>query len=208
MEEQIFPYRGLDGTSPEELEEERRLGYVAITRARRRLILTHAAVRTLFGNTRYTLPSRFLKDIPLDVLEQSAGAWSQPPAASQAYAPGYGRSGANARHGWSGRPAADEFDQRVQSNPGQSDGWGATRARPSSSRPASPAPGQRSIDYDAFDDNGEQRSVRVARGSTVHHDRFGKGMVLEVVQGEQPRVLARFAGWGERRVLLTALRVE
>lgn len=205
MEEQIFPYRGLDGTSPEELEEERRLGYVAITRARRRLFMTHAAVRTIFGNTRYTLPSRFLKDIPLDVLEQSAGAWSQPPAS----APGYGRSAANARFGWNGRaPAADEFDQRVPTDHGERSAWGATSARVPSSRPASGTPGQRSIDYDAFDDNGEQRSVRVSRGSTVHHDRFGKGTVLEVVQGEQPRVLARFAGWGERRVLLTALRVE
>jgi DNA helicase II / ATP-dependent DNA helicase PcrA len=216
MEEEMFPYRGLDGSSPEELEEERRLGYVAITRARRRLILTHAAVRTIFGHTRYTLPSRFLKDIPADVLEQSGSAWSQPPSSGGAYA----RGGANARYGWGGRvaPVVDEFDQRAPENfpqsprgtmgarTGSPQNTGLARSSPAGSSSA----GGRVVDYDAFDDAPQEEAIarRVARGSTVHHDRFGKGTVLEVVQGEQPRVLARFAGWGERRVLLTALRVE
>jgi DNA helicase-2/ATP-dependent DNA helicase PcrA len=49
---------------PDQLEEERRLAYVGITRARERLYLTHAWCRTLWGSTQYNPPSRFLKEIP------------------------------------------------------------------------------------------------------------------------------------------------
>ena len=51
MEEETFPYRGLESESNDELEEERRLAYVAITRARRRLYISHVASRTIFGST-------------------------------------------------------------------------------------------------------------------------------------------------------------
>jgi DNA helicase-2/ATP-dependent DNA helicase PcrA len=56
------------------VEEERRLMYVAITRARRRLYLTHAQSRMLHGQTRYNIPSRFLSEIPRELLE-----WLSPP---------------------------------------------------------------------------------------------------------------------------------
>ena len=62
----MFPYRGMDTGEEEQLEEERRLAYVAITRARRRLVLTHTTYRQIFGNTRYGEPSRFLDDIPAE----------------------------------------------------------------------------------------------------------------------------------------------
>jgi DNA helicase-2/ATP-dependent DNA helicase PcrA len=69
MEEDVFPYRGVEADSPEELDEERRLAYVALTRARHRLFITHAGIRTLFGTTRYLAPSRFLADLPEEVVE-------------------------------------------------------------------------------------------------------------------------------------------
>jgi DNA helicase II / ATP-dependent DNA helicase PcrA len=69
MEEEIFPYRGVSGREPEELDEERRLAYVAITRARERLVITHASMRSLFGTTRWLEPSRFLGDIPEEVVQ-------------------------------------------------------------------------------------------------------------------------------------------
>jgi DNA helicase-2/ATP-dependent DNA helicase PcrA len=63
MEDGVFPHlRSL--TEPDELEEERRLCYVGITRARRRLYLSHAWCRTLWGQTQYNRPSRFLDEIP------------------------------------------------------------------------------------------------------------------------------------------------
>jgi DNA helicase II / ATP-dependent DNA helicase PcrA len=72
MEEGLFPHsRSLD--SPEELEEERRLAYVGMTRAKDRLYLFHAFRRHLFGSANLNLPSRFLKDIPTDLVDGSAG---------------------------------------------------------------------------------------------------------------------------------------
>ena len=68
MEEGVFP--GLRAFSDEaEIEEERRLCYVGITRAKERLFLTRAQSRTLFGSTKYNLPSRFLEEIPAELLD-------------------------------------------------------------------------------------------------------------------------------------------
>ena len=67
MEDGVFPhYRSM--TDSAELEEERRLAYVGITRARRRLYLTHAWSRSLFGGSNYNPPSRFLSEIPVDLV--------------------------------------------------------------------------------------------------------------------------------------------
>ena len=63
LEDGVFPHLRSIG-EPDELEEERRLCYVGITRARERLYLTHAWCRTLWGSTQYNPPSRFLKEIP------------------------------------------------------------------------------------------------------------------------------------------------
>ncbi len=68
LEEGLFPSGRCIGEE-EEMEEERRLCYVAITRAREQLYLTHAKVRMLFGNTKYTMPSRFFDEIPSELLE-------------------------------------------------------------------------------------------------------------------------------------------
>jgi DNA helicase II / ATP-dependent DNA helicase PcrA len=63
LEDGVFPHLRSLG-EPDELEEERRLCYVGITRARERLYLTNAWCRTLWGSTQYNPPSRFLKEIP------------------------------------------------------------------------------------------------------------------------------------------------
>jgi DNA helicase-2/ATP-dependent DNA helicase PcrA len=66
LEDGVFPHlRAL--AEPDELEEERRLCYVGITRARERLYLTRAWCRTLWGSTQYNPPSRFLKEIPSEL---------------------------------------------------------------------------------------------------------------------------------------------
>lgn len=67
LEEGIFPHsRAL--LEPRELEEERRLAYVGLTRARENLYLTHCRQRTIYGNTRSNRPSRFLTEIPRELL--------------------------------------------------------------------------------------------------------------------------------------------
>jgi len=63
LEEGLFPHEQ-SANEPDGLEEERRLAYVAITRARNRLYLSHAQTRMLHGQTRYNIPSRFLEEIP------------------------------------------------------------------------------------------------------------------------------------------------
>jgi DNA helicase-2/ATP-dependent DNA helicase PcrA len=79
MEEGVLPHsRSLN--SDEELEEERRLCYVGITRAREMLYLSHAYRRTLFGNTNYNPPSRFLRDIPEELYESKSVVSSFVPA--------------------------------------------------------------------------------------------------------------------------------
>ena len=64
MEERLFPLRGQRPGEEEELEEERRLAYVAVTRARKQLYIIHTNTRTIYGQMRYNQPARFLDQIP------------------------------------------------------------------------------------------------------------------------------------------------
>ncbi|HWA64535.1 MAG TPA: UvrD-helicase domain-containing protein [Candidatus Paceibacterota bacterium] len=68
MEEGLFPHSRTI-YNPHEMEEERRLCYVGITRAKERLVLTHAKYRNIFGSTEVNLPSRFLSEMPQDLLD-------------------------------------------------------------------------------------------------------------------------------------------
>jgi DNA helicase II / ATP-dependent DNA helicase PcrA len=68
LEDGVFPHVRSLG-DPTELEEERRLAYVGITRAQERLYLTHANHRTLWGGSSYNPPSRFLKEVPVELVE-------------------------------------------------------------------------------------------------------------------------------------------
>jgi DNA helicase-2/ATP-dependent DNA helicase PcrA len=84
MEEGIFPHsRALN--DPVELEEERRLAYVGITRARERLSLSHAWSRSLYGNTQYNPPSRFLNEIPDELIEREGNSDSGEDSRRYAY---------------------------------------------------------------------------------------------------------------------------
>ena len=73
LEDGVFPHLRSLG-EPDELEEERRLCYVGITRARERLYLSHVWSRSLFGSTQYNQPSRFLKEIPEQLTELVEGS--------------------------------------------------------------------------------------------------------------------------------------
>ena len=114
MEDGTFPHQRSLG-DPQELAEERRLAYVAITRARERLYLTRAAVRGSWGRPQEMPPSRFLDDIPLELLDirrpvtsqdlsRSGGTWG---------AGGWDRSAHSRAGGWSGGSGTDEGDLPV-----------------------------------------------------------------------------------------------
>ena len=79
MEEGIFPGMQSLFAGPQEIEEERRLAYVAITRAKRNLTITRASTRMLYGSTGRNLPSRFLREIPEKYCEFSE---AEPPYSS------------------------------------------------------------------------------------------------------------------------------
>jgi len=77
LEEGIFPH-GRSSNDDDELEEERRLCYVGMTRAQERLVLTSAARRRVFGEYQATAPSRFLDEVPAELVERLEPAWAVP----------------------------------------------------------------------------------------------------------------------------------
>lgn len=72
LEDGLFPHQKItkEGITPEEAEEERRLFYVALTRARKKVFLSYAQVRTVFGSRGVNLPSEFIFDIPEELTEE------------------------------------------------------------------------------------------------------------------------------------------
>ena len=71
MEQDLFPHRRDFMASKEDQEEERRLFYVALTRAREKLFITYAGIRTIFGSKQINTPSEFLDDLPDELLKKS-----------------------------------------------------------------------------------------------------------------------------------------
>lgn len=81
LEQGLFPHDGFDEKkSVEDQEEERRLFYVALTRARKRLFLSYAMMRTIYGEQSFNAPSEFLSDIPDEIIEHEDRADGRPAA--------------------------------------------------------------------------------------------------------------------------------
>lgn len=74
LEEGLFPHQRMNeaSVSPEEAEEERRLFYVALTRARKKVFLSYAETRTLFGRRQVNIPSQFISDVPETLLDEES----------------------------------------------------------------------------------------------------------------------------------------
>jgi DNA helicase-2/ATP-dependent DNA helicase PcrA len=177
MEDGVFPHLRALG-EPAELEEERRLCYVGITRARRRLYLTNAWSRTLFGSTQYNPPSRFLDEIPGELLKLAEGSRDGRRRMG-------GRSGTD--WGWSGtaRTPGMGRDRIVDQ---------ALASRDAPVRTAGPT-GADGIGLKAGDD------VRHARwGEGVILDVIGSG--------EKAEAVIRFPSVGEKRLLLSWAPLE
>jgi DNA helicase-2/ATP-dependent DNA helicase PcrA len=110
LEEGVFPHIRTLG-EPEQLEEERRLAYVGITRARERLYLTHAWCRMLHGTTQYNPPSRFLDEIPATLVRDAEGSRSSRAGRSSST---YGWSGTADRDREHGRRSSAHRDEIVE----------------------------------------------------------------------------------------------
>jgi DNA helicase-2/ATP-dependent DNA helicase PcrA len=117
MEEGLFPH-SRSAEDEEEVEEERRLCYVCLTRARERLVLTAASRRRVFGDYQSTRPSRFLEEIPEHLVDRLASV--APPRWEQSsyelrnpYARRYPRGASRVRDGESSSYAYEHEDQSV-----------------------------------------------------------------------------------------------
>jgi len=183
MEEELFPMARPGFADPSEIEEERRLAYVAFTRARRRLIISHARERRLFGRHRYSVPSRFLSELPPD--DVSFIGW-QPSASGLA------------------RPRRRGFGHDDPFGPDTDDDSFADEFARASAMP-SPPPG--SAHDDAWLDASDGCDVDDAPrpGMQVRHRKFGVGQVRGVEPGSPPKVRVRFPGRGEKVLLATFL---
>ena len=208
LEEGIFPhFRSL--AEPTELEEERRLCYVGITRARRRLYLSHAWVRSLWGTTSHNIPSRFLAEVP-DELVRDVGV-----VGGRAGRLG-SRDGGGRSQGWSSRSRAREGRDRdagewsLAPGRGRADrewaqgegagvddtGPGVVFGRGRGPEVAGPPRARESTGAE---------SLGLASGDVVVHGHWGEGVVLEVEgEGDKAQAKVRFESVGEKRLLLSA----
>jgi DNA helicase II / ATP-dependent DNA helicase PcrA len=173
LEDGVFPHlRSL--TDPDQLEEERRLAYVGITRAQRRLYLTHAWSRTLFGGTQYNPHSRFLDEIPSDLVRDVEGN-RRASRSGRVYGAGGG--------GWRLGRASDERARRIDA--------GRDRIVDRALEPRRPT---RS--------GAEGLGLKV--GDDVRHNTFGEGVIIDMSgSGDKTEVRVRFRDVGEKTLLLS-----
>ncbi len=175
MEDGVFPhFRSM--TDTHELEEERRLAYVGITRAQQRLYLTHAWSRTLFGQSSFNPPSRFLGEIPEQLVELRESETSRSMPA---------RSGSRARERQLRGARGGGYS--VVGLPGKT---GEVQVERGWTPPKVPGVSQREV-------------PAVKPGDTVVHERFGEGVVISVSGGgEDTEARVAFADVGEKSLLL------
>ena len=183
MEEGVFPLSRAS-EDPDELEEERRLAYVGITRAEEILFLTNANTRTLFGKTNYNRPSRFLREISDDLLQYQGLA----------------------------RPANSSFGVRFTKEEPTQFGQGmslqqALQTRKENAQPqrtTAVQPGSKAIGGLPF---GKTTDWEI--GDIAHHKKWGDGTVLEVTgSGKTQELKIKFSEVGLKKVLASVAPIE
>ena len=186
VEEGVFPHLRALG-DPKQLEEERRLAYVGITRARERLHLSHAWSRMLFGSTQYNPPSRFLDEIPDGLIVESEDSRRERRPRDTGWSSRAGRRERTDR--WSD---ADTGSQ-VVSSPGADEPGGSVIG---AGVPRAPVPsGAHELGLDA--------------GERVLHGAWGEGIVVSVSgEGDRSEAVVRFPSVGEKRLLLVWAPLE
>ncbi len=184
MEEGLFPHEN-SMSDRDGLEEERRLMYVAITRARKRLYLSHSQTRMLHGQTRYNLKSRFFEELPescLKWLTPQQPAWNPSAAGAgggwQGNRGGYGTRGA-------GAPAVLQ--------PAWSPGWASGSDPKGLGGKSNPEP---------------DRGTDIKAGMKVFHNKFGEGKVLALEgAGADARAQVSFTRHGVKWLALSVAKL-
>ncbi|MGO3180937.1 MAG: 3'-5' exonuclease, partial [Brevibacterium linens] len=175
--------------NPQELSEERRLAYVGLTRARQRLLVTRAETRSMWGQPQYNPPSRFLSEIPENLINwENTGSFSGGFGSGGFGSGGYGSSG---------------FGSGGYASGGYSGGLGSSRSSGGSSRSRSSASSSTPVAGfpNRIRPNREVISVEV--GEKVSHESFGLGTVTEVNGvGDKTVAVVDFGSAGSKRLLL------
>ena len=206
MEDGTFPHQRSLGDESE-LEEERRLAYVAITRARERLYLTRAAVRSAWGTPQEMPPSRFLDDIPAELLDVRRAATS-----GERMRASYGGSYGSGSHG-SASYGSGSYG-RSRSREGR-DPWGDTDTGAfgsgrggTSAQPAGVRKVTRMGVTPAAKPAEDKPVLSLKVGDRIKHATLGAGTVTGI-EGEGPRTVARIRfGLGEKRLLVRMAPME
>ncbi len=183
LEQGLFPSE-LSMHEAKGVEEERRLMYVALTRAREHLYLSYAHTRMLHGQTRYGIPSQFLNEIPSELVQTIQPAFF----------------GSTNSHRMDGRAFTDAWD----TNPGAAHSH--TNRRPqANSRTANLSAASTSASRSPASSNNPWRL-----GMSARHPKFGLGVIVNLEgQGEDARVQINFgAGHGIKWLALAYARLE
>lgn len=193
LEENLFP-SDMSGDSEREIEEERRLFYVAMTRARKYLTLLFATTRFKYGNVDFCTPSRFLKDIDSRYLNMpSEGIKSS----------------------WNSRPSmfADEdskpvFQRREYSSAPTFQAKKKLENEQPVRKPWQQGKFQK-VTESMLEDTAPAQSSALKVGSVIEHERFGIGSVLEVEgSGGDTKARIKFLNVGEKTLLLKFARYK
>ena len=197
MEDGVFPHLRSIG-EPDQLEEERRLAYVGITRARERLYLSHAWSRMLYGSTQYNPPSRFLDEIPENLVEQVEGVrrGSRRSGSGSAYGRGDRSSGSGS---WDPGPARDTSSGPTYGRgTGRGRDWEDHRERVVDQALAKAKPAPSGADQ-----------LGLAVGDDVRHGTFGEGVIQRIEgEGDKAQAHVHFVGVGTKVLLLSWAPLE
>ena len=201
MEDGTFPHQRSLGDESE-LEEERRLAYVAITRARERLYLTRAAVRSAWGTPQEMPPSRFLDDIPAELLDVRRAATS-----GERMRASYGGSYGSGSYGSGSHGRSRRSDGRDPWGDTDTGAFGSGR-RGAAAQPSGVRKVTRMGVASAAKPADDRPVLSLKVGDRIKHATLGVGTVTGV-EGEGPRTVARIRfGVGEKRLLVRMAPME
>lgn len=201
LEEMLFP-SGLSINTREELEEERRLFYVVITRAKKKLWITYANTRYRFGQVVQNEPSRFLDELPEDYVDRSFAGNAA--FKNQGFTD---RSNANAfdrMHGggWGGggRSSSAEAEKRYGPPPSK---------KPTVPSYVSPKPAAKAVEHVPSDDFVASDTTSLKEGQKVEHQKFGFGVVLKMEgSAHNPVATVKFDVNGEKKIMLNYAKLR
>jgi len=201
MEDGTFPHQRSLGDESE-LEEERRLAYVAITRARERLYLTRAAVRSAWGTPQEMPPSRFLDDIPAELLDVRRAATS-----GERMRASYGGSYGSGSYGSGSYGRSRRSEGRDPWGDTDTGAFGSGRGG-ASAQPAGVRKVTRMGVAPAAKPAEDKPVISLKVGDRIKHATLGAGTVT-AIEGEGPRTVARIRfGLGEKRLLVRMAPME